>query len=171
MGVSVSLVSLDMVLASQIQVYLVFAGESLGWVLMGGALVLGVMGELDCEQSLTMVTRARKARARKSSEASESRGEAGEKSLFFPPLSSFPLGQFALSSPAELRLDWLKRDCSQSMGESLGIEMICKYVHIHLACMILALLQLCAIPSHHLDETAPCPQLPVEASLYSACHN
>ena len=25
--------------------------------------------------------------------------------LFFPPLSSFPLGQFALSSPAELRLD------------------------------------------------------------------
>ena len=79
MGVSVSLVSLDLVLASQIQVYLVFAGESLGWVLMGGALVLGVMGELDCEQSLTMVTRARKARARKSSEASESRGEAGEK--------------------------------------------------------------------------------------------
>ena len=105
MGVSVSLVSLDLVLASQIQVYLVFAGDSLGWVLMGGALVLGVMGELDWEQSLTMVTRARKARARKSSEASESRGEAGEKSLFFPPLSSFPLGQFALSSPAELRLD------------------------------------------------------------------
>ena len=62
-----------------------------------------------------MVTRARKARVRKWSEASESRGEAGEKagkeggSLFFPPLSSFPLGQFALSSPAELRLDWLKR--------------------------------------------------------------
>ena len=28
--------------------------------------------------------------------------------------SSPPLGQFALSSPAELRLDWLKRDCSQS---------------------------------------------------------
>ena len=55
---------------------------------------------VDCEQSLRMVTRARKARARKSSEASESRGEA--------------LGQFALSSPAELRLDWLKRDCSQS---------------------------------------------------------
>ena len=74
MGVSVSLVSLDLVLASQIQVYLVFAGDSLGWVLMGGALVLGVMGELDCEQSLRMVTRARK-----SSEASESRGEVGEK--------------------------------------------------------------------------------------------
>ena len=28
--------------------------------------------------------------------------------------SSFPLGQFAHSSPAELRLDWPKRDCSQS---------------------------------------------------------
>ena len=52
--------------------------------------------KLDCEQSLRMVTRARK-----SSEASESRGEAGEEA----PLSSFPLGQFALSSPAELRLD------------------------------------------------------------------
>ena len=48
----------------------------------------------------------------------------------------------------------------------------CKHVHIHLpGCMIWALLQLCAIPSHHLDETAPCPQLPVEANLYSACHN
>ena len=34
--------------------------------------------------------------------------------LFFPPLSSSPLGQFALSSPAELRRDWPKRDCSQS---------------------------------------------------------
>ena len=34
---------------------------------------------LDCEQSLRMVTRARKARARKSSEGSESRGDAGEK--------------------------------------------------------------------------------------------
>ena len=32
--------------------------------------------------------------------------------LFFPPLPSL----FALSSPAELRLDWLKRDCSQSKG-------------------------------------------------------
>ena len=30
--------------------------------------------------------------------------------------SSFPLGHFALSSPAELRLAWLKRDCSQSMS-------------------------------------------------------
>ena len=88
MGVSVSLVSLDLVLASQIQVYLVFAGESLGWVLMGGALVLGVMGELDCEQSLTMVTRARKARARKSSEASESRGEANSLSPVPPSLDS-----------------------------------------------------------------------------------
>ena len=28
-------------------------------------------------------------------------------SLFLLPLSSFPLGQFAFSSPAELRLDWL----------------------------------------------------------------
>ena len=58
-------------------------------------------------------------RARKSSEASESPGEAWEEAgkeggtwefnlggtLFFTPLSSFPLGQFALSSPAELRLD------------------------------------------------------------------
>ena len=51
--------------------------------------------QLDCEQSLRMVTRARK-----SSEASESRGEAGEEAL-----SSFPLGQFALSSPAEFRRD------------------------------------------------------------------
>ena len=44
-------------------------------------------------------------------ERRESRGEDGEEAgkeggtLFFPPLSSFPLGQFALSSPAELRLD------------------------------------------------------------------
>ena len=60
---------------------------------------------VDCEQSLRMVTRARK-----SSEASESKkqeaegkelGEGGEE----VPLSSFPLGHFALSSPAELRLD------------------------------------------------------------------
>ena len=35
-------------------------------------------------------------------------------SLFFPPLSRSPLGQFAISSPAELRRDWPKRDCSQS---------------------------------------------------------
>ena len=34
---------------------------------------------IDCEQSLRMVARARKARVRKSSKASESRGEAGEK--------------------------------------------------------------------------------------------
>ena len=34
---------------------------------------------VDCEQSLRMVARARKARVRKSSKASESRGEAGEK--------------------------------------------------------------------------------------------
>ena len=38
-----------------------------------------ILPEIDCEQSLRMVTRARKARARKSSEASESRGEAAEK--------------------------------------------------------------------------------------------
>ena len=37
--------------------------------------------------------------------------------------------------------------------------------------MILALLPLCAIPSHHLDETAPCPQPQVEANVCSACHN
>ena len=35
--------------------------------------------KVDCEQSLRMVARARKARERKSSKASESRGEAGEK--------------------------------------------------------------------------------------------
>ena len=40
-----------------------------------------------------------------------SRGEAGGRQE--RPLSSFPLGHFALSSPAELRLDWLKRGCSQ----------------------------------------------------------
>ena len=57
---------------------------------------------LDCEQSLRMVMRVRK-----SSEACESRG--------IPPLSSFPVGQFTLSSPAYPRLDWLKRDCSQSI--------------------------------------------------------
>ena len=34
-----------------------------------------VLTSLDCEQSLRMVARARKARVRKSSEASESRGE------------------------------------------------------------------------------------------------
>ena len=45
-----------------------------------------IVDAIDCELSLRMVTRARKARARKSK-------------------SSFPLGQFALSSPAELRLD------------------------------------------------------------------
>ena len=38
-----------------------------------------VVANVDCEQSLRMVARARKARVRKSSEASESRGEAGEK--------------------------------------------------------------------------------------------
>ena len=40
-----------------------------------------VLGRIEvyCEQSLRMVTRARKARARKSSETNESRGEAGEK--------------------------------------------------------------------------------------------
>ena len=48
----------------------------------------------------------------------------------------------------------------------------CKHVHIHLPKrMILALLQLCAFPSHNLDKTAPCPQLPVEANLYFASHN
>ena len=41
---------------------------------------------IDCEQSLRMVTRARKARARKSSEASESRGEADSLSPVLPSL-------------------------------------------------------------------------------------
>ena len=44
-------------------------------------------------------------------------------SLFFPPLSSSPLGQFALSSPAELRRDWPKRDCSQSKKYASAVEM------------------------------------------------
>ena len=84
---------------------------------------------IDCEQSLFGQSRLSSAgleransreRGKRECEASESRGEAGEKagkeggSLFFPPLSSSPLGQFALSSPAELRRDWPKRDCSQS---------------------------------------------------------
>ena len=60
---------------------------------------LGRTGESEFAEIVT--------RASKSSEASESREEAA-------PLSSFPPGQYALSSPAELRLDWLKRDCSQS---------------------------------------------------------
>ena len=45
----------------------------------------------------------------------EGGGKGGREGLFFSPLSSFPLGQFALSSPAELRLYWLTRDCSQSI--------------------------------------------------------
>ena len=59
------------------------------------------------------------------------------------------------------------------MGESFGTEMICLlHVHIHLpACMILALLPLCAIPSHHLDETTLCPQVQVEANLHFVCYN
>ena len=48
---------------------------------------------LDCEQSLGMVTRA-KVKNKKP------RGSWG--GGFFPPLSSFPLGHFTLSSPAEL---------------------------------------------------------------------
>ena len=51
---------------------------------------LGRNGESELAEMVT--------RARKSSEASESREEAA-------PLSSFPLGQFALSSHTELRLD------------------------------------------------------------------
>ena len=53
----------------------------------------------DCEQSLRMVTRARK-----SSEASERKKHEAEGKL----------GHFALSSSAELRLDSLKRSCLQS---------------------------------------------------------
>ena len=60
---------------------------------------------VDWEQSLRVVTRARK-----SSEASEKKREAKGKlgrrwESFFLPLSSFPLSHFALSSSAELRLD------------------------------------------------------------------
>ena len=53
-------------------------------------------------------------------------GGKGGLPLFFPPLSSFPLGEFALSSPAELRLDWLKRDCSQSKV----VEIQWLYLHV-----------------------------------------
>ena len=57
---------------------------------------------VDCEQSLRMVTRARKSseasEASQASQASESKKQEAD----------------ALSSPAAPRLDWLKRDCSQS---------------------------------------------------------
>ena len=46
-------------------------------------------------------------------------------SLFFPPLSSSPLGQFAISGPAELRRDWPKRDCSQSTSCFVGWSSFC----------------------------------------------
>ena len=65
-------------------------------VLTSGLIMIWIRSmacRVDCEQSLRMVTRARK-----SSDASESKNQEAE----------------ALSSPAALRLDWLKRDCSQS---------------------------------------------------------
>ena len=69
---------------------------------------------VDCKQSLRMVTRARKS-SEESEKKREAKGKLGRRrESFFPPLSSFPLSHFALSSSAELRLDWLKRDCSQS---------------------------------------------------------
>ena len=65
------------------------------------------LGLVDCEQSLFDQSRLSSAgleiansreRGKRECEASESRGEAGEK-------VSSPLGQFAISSPAELRRD------------------------------------------------------------------
>lgn len=38
----------------------------------------------------------------------------GKEGMFPPPLTSSPLGHFALSSPAERRLDWVEKYCSQS---------------------------------------------------------
>ena len=79
-----------------------------------------ILSQLDCEQSLVGQSRLSSAgleransreRGKCECEASESRGEAGEKAgkeggtLFFPPLSSSLLGQFAISSLAELRRD------------------------------------------------------------------
>lgn len=40
--------------------------------------------------------------------------EGGKEGMFAPPLTSSPLGHFAISSPAERRLDWVEKDCSQS---------------------------------------------------------
>lgn len=66
-------------------------------------------------------SRGKGAPARKSSETNEesqSMGklepEGGKEGRFPPPLTSSPLGHFAISSPAERRLDWVEKDCSQS---------------------------------------------------------
>ena len=40
--------------------------------------------------------------------------ERGKEGRFPPPLTSSPLGHFALSSPAERRLDWAEKAFSQS---------------------------------------------------------
>jgi len=63
-------------------------------------IVLKICLTIDCEQSLRMVTRARNRAKRAKVKNKRPRG------------SCFPLGHFALSSPAELRLNWLKRDVS-----------------------------------------------------------
>ena len=65
-----------------------------------------------CNASLRMVTRARKSSEASESKKQEAKGKLGRRrgrrlqkrmqSLFFPPLSSFPLGHFALSTAAEL---------------------------------------------------------------------
>ena len=40
--------------------------------------------------------------------------EGGKEGMFAPPLTSSPLGHFAISSPAERRLDWAEKAFSQS---------------------------------------------------------
>lgn len=48
--------------------------------------------------------------------------EGGKKARFPPPLTSSPLGHFALrSSPAERRLDWVEKECSQSRFYGIAI--------------------------------------------------
>ena len=71
--------------------------------------------------SFSVWSRGKGASARKSSETNEesqSMGklepEGGKEGMFAPPLTSSPLGHFAISSPAERRLDWVEKYCSQS---------------------------------------------------------
>ena len=40
--------------------------------------------------------------------------EGGKEGMFAPPLTSSPLGHFAISSPAERRLDWAEKAFSPS---------------------------------------------------------
>lgn len=71
--------------------------------------------------SFSVWSRGKGASARKSSETNEesqSMGklepEGGKEGMFAPPLTSSLLGHFAISSPAERRLDWAEKAFSQS---------------------------------------------------------